>query len=285
VTDYLDLIKTREGTKRDQNGKLFVYPDSRGNPTVGWGHLVVKSDNLKFNDIVDDARADALLRQDSSAALSAAQAQARRAGITDSDFIAHLGAVNFQLGTAWNSQFKDAWHAIMAGNYNEAAEDVGNSAWNQQTPIRVQDFQQALRTLAAKTPIAAQPAMDWVSALSTAKDQARQAGIKDDDAIAALASIIAIVGKDWNTSSPELRQAWQSIKDKKYQDAEKSIGKSSWAKQSSAKGKDFQQALIAAGQQKAAEDELGKLRWPSGHAPASLRDAQNAVRNMPAKSN
>ncbi len=88
---------------------------------------------------------------------------------------------------------------------------------------------------------------DTAAALSAARSQAAQAGIRsgirNDDTIAALASVIAELGKDWNTSSPELRQAWQSIKDKKYQDAQDAVARSSWARQSPAKGRDFQQAL------------------------------------------
>jgi hypothetical protein len=38
----------------------------------------------------------------------------------------------------------------MEGKYEEAAEEAGRSSWAKQTPVRVKDFQQALKALAKK---------------------------------------------------------------------------------------------------------------------------------------
>jgi lysozyme len=54
----LQLIKDFEGCR------LKVYKDAVGFNTVGWGHLVLSEDNLQYNDIITQEKADELLKQD-----------------------------------------------------------------------------------------------------------------------------------------------------------------------------------------------------------------------------
>jgi hypothetical protein len=49
------------------------------------------------------------------------------------------------------------WGHIKAGRYLEAATAAGNTLWAKQTPVRVQDFQKALRDLDAQKKAAAGP--------------------------------------------------------------------------------------------------------------------------------
>src|ERR1700676_4148519 len=93
------LMISREGKRNT------VYRDTRGKPTVGIGHLVMPADNLRVDDVIDDARGDAFFRQDGAAALAAARTEATQAGITSSAFIPYLASVNFQLGTKWTATF------------------------------------------------------------------------------------------------------------------------------------------------------------------------------------
>jgi GH24 family phage-related lysozyme (muramidase) len=138
------LLRLREGCK------YKVYMDSRNKPTVGIGHLVTSADKLKLGDEIDDARVSAFFKKDSAKALSAAKSQAAKAGISDGQFVVYLASVNFQLGTNWNHTFKKTWDLIMKGEYEEAAKEAGKSSWNSQTPVRVKDFQLALRALPEK---------------------------------------------------------------------------------------------------------------------------------------
>jgi GH24 family phage-related lysozyme (muramidase) len=140
------LLRKREGVIRK------VYLDSRRKPTVGIGHLVTPEDNLKVGDEITDAQVSAFFKKDSAKALSAARSQASRAGIGDANFIVYLASVNFQLGTNWYTIHKKTWQLIMDGKYEEAAVEAGKSAWAKQTPVRVKDFQGALRALVKKQP-------------------------------------------------------------------------------------------------------------------------------------
>ncbi|MCB9990066.1 MAG: hypothetical protein H6867_01640 [Rhodospirillales bacterium] len=146
---FLDHLKLREGVVN------CVYRDSLGYPTVGVGHLVLPQDNLTVGDCITDAQVDAFLQQDAQNAWNAAQAQASAAGASNNPcFAIALGAVNYQLGTGWRTKFPNTWKMIEDGKYCDAAAALENTLWNSQTPVRVDDFQQALydQANAAGTP-------------------------------------------------------------------------------------------------------------------------------------
>ncbi len=137
-------LLVREGKRN------VVYRDSLGKPTVGVGHLVLPGDNLKVGDKITDEQVNAFLDKDARGAWDAANRQAAEAGITDGCFIVALASVNFQLGTGWTKKFPSTWNMIKKGQYNEAANALNGTLWAKQTPVRVQDFQKALRDLAKK---------------------------------------------------------------------------------------------------------------------------------------
>jgi len=139
------LMKLREGVRN------IVYLDTRGKPTVGIGHLVLPEDGLTVGDTITDAQVDAFFQRDGAAALAAARTEAARAGITSSDFIPYLASVNFQLGTKWTATFPNAWKMIVNGQYEAAANALQGTEWADQTPVRVEDFQKALRALPPKS--------------------------------------------------------------------------------------------------------------------------------------
>ena len=58
TNDGLELIKYFEGCK------LKVYKDTNGFPTVGYGHLVLKEDNLKVGDEITEEDAQKYLKND-----------------------------------------------------------------------------------------------------------------------------------------------------------------------------------------------------------------------------
>ena len=138
------LMALREGRRND------VYLDSLNKPTVGIGHLVVAGDKLKVGDVITDAQVSAFFEKDGAAAMSAARSQAIEAGISAAGFLPYLASVNFQLGTAWTGTFPNTWKMIVNGRYADAAKALDGTAWAKQTPVRVKDFQDALRKLPPK---------------------------------------------------------------------------------------------------------------------------------------
>ncbi|PJB70655.1 MAG: hypothetical protein CO093_07225 [Alphaproteobacteria bacterium CG_4_9_14_3_um_filter_47_13] len=145
---FLDHLKAREGVVN------CVYRDSLGFPTVGVGHLVLPADGLSVGDCISDAQVDAFLQADAAKAWSAANSQASSvAGGSSPCFAVALGAVNYQLGTGWTSKFPNTWSLIQSEQYCEAANALEGTLWNRQTPVRVDDFQVALREEAASKGI------------------------------------------------------------------------------------------------------------------------------------
>jgi GH24 family phage-related lysozyme (muramidase) len=141
---FQNLMTLREGRKNK------VYRDTVGTLSVGIGHKVTPADHLVLGQSISDAQVDQLFLADTSLALKAAADQAKTAGINDDDFLPYLAAVNFQLGVFWRVEFPHTWGLIAEGDYRLAAARLDGSLWQKQTPVRVADFQGALRALAAK---------------------------------------------------------------------------------------------------------------------------------------
>jgi GH24 family phage-related lysozyme (muramidase) len=140
---FLKHLKMREGFENK------VYLDSLGKPTVGVGHLLTEEQNKKYKvgDIVPDNILDKWLEEDSLKAWKAALKQSEDLDINDLDFIDSLASVNFQLGTNWFKIHKNTWKFLQTKKYDKAANEAQDSTWFKQTPIRVQDFQKAIRNL------------------------------------------------------------------------------------------------------------------------------------------
>ncbi len=150
MASFEQLIKKREGIKTNPKKQPVVYLDKLKKPTVGYGHLVAASDNLKVGDVVTDKQVSDFFKVDGAKALAAAKAQAAKAGIKDTNFVVYLASVNFQLGSKWTKIFKKTWKMVVDGQYADAAKALDKTAWKKQTPVRVKDFQKALLSLPEK---------------------------------------------------------------------------------------------------------------------------------------
>lgn len=139
----IEHLKLREGWRET------VYLDSRGLPTAGMGHLLTKKERQQYNvgDKIPRATLEIWAQVDTKKAFDAAVSQAAELGVSDQSFVNALASVNFQLGTAWNTVHKKTWGYMVAHEWEQAARETQKSLWNKQTPVRVQDFQIALRTL------------------------------------------------------------------------------------------------------------------------------------------
>lgn len=120
---------------------LRWYLDSLGKPTAGYGHLQRPGEEKL---LVTTALADAWFEVDITGAEDAADKQADQLPFVTRELLNVLVSVNYQLGTAWTSKFKNTWALMVAGNFGKAAYEAENSLWAKQTPVRVRDFQRAL---------------------------------------------------------------------------------------------------------------------------------------------
>lgn len=122
-----------------------VYKDSLGYPTVGVGHLVLESDGLKVGDEITDELVEMFLIEDSEKALRKAITQARELGKMSHAFIVALGSVNFQLGD-FKKVFPISYMHLKQKHPRQAVRNIKRSKWARQTPVRVEDFIDAIKT-------------------------------------------------------------------------------------------------------------------------------------------
>lgn len=140
---YLNHLKYREGEI------LEVYRDSLGYLTAGVGHLLNKDTPLREGDPITQLQSDYWLYSDAQLAWDAALEQMGLLGLADdNEFVVALACVNFQLGVNWYTIHKRTWQLMSHKEFTSAAIECEDSKWFKQTPVRVMDFQAALRKLA-----------------------------------------------------------------------------------------------------------------------------------------
>jgi GH24 family phage-related lysozyme (muramidase) len=133
------LIIKREGVRNK------VYQDTEGFLTVGIGHKVLSEDNLREGQYITSARVQELFAKDFETAYTAAKKQAEQISRPrDVNMIATLASVNFQLGTGWTREWHSTWPALQKGHYQLAISNLKASLWYRQTPVRVNDFINAI---------------------------------------------------------------------------------------------------------------------------------------------
>lgn len=135
------LMRLREGEE------LIVYLDSRGIPTGGIGHRILPADDLAVGDAISQDLIDYWFLHDGNTAWNSACGEADLAKITSPAFIPFLASVNFQLGDQWTASWPHTWKMICDGHYEMAAAALDGTPWQSETPVRVADFQAALRAL------------------------------------------------------------------------------------------------------------------------------------------
>ena len=148
--EFLEHLELREGNV-DQ-----VYLDTLGKPTCGVGHLlsIEECGEYEIGQNVSQTTRDKWLEEDAQKAWDAAAQQVQDLNIEKPEFIVALGSVNFQLGTRWMNKFPSAYKALSSKDYDEAIRQVstgsgkdGQSKWKEQTPVRVEDFVNAIKNL------------------------------------------------------------------------------------------------------------------------------------------
>lgn len=140
----IEEVKEFEGTIQYQtavgyyrNGRFWIYKDSLGYPTIGYGHLITASDN--FAGGIDEAQADALLQKDLVRTVRDAQSIYAQYNMK-TPYICQivLTEMCFQMGKGKVLKFKNTLAAMARGDYKAAAAGIRNSAWYRQTPRRAE---------------------------------------------------------------------------------------------------------------------------------------------------
>lgn len=153
--NLLSDIKIYEGTKEYQstrgyfkNGKFYVYNDSLGKPTIGYGHLVVESAGT-FSAGLTESQANDLLAKDLAAKVQDAKSIYEQYNMTGNiELQKVLTQMVFQMGKNKVLAFKNTLTSMGKGDYKAAAAGMRNSTWYKQTTSRAEKLARIVESLA-----------------------------------------------------------------------------------------------------------------------------------------
>lgn len=137
VKEYEGTIAYQQKKGMYRNGKFYSYNDSRGLPTIGYGHLILSGEN--FSNGITEAQADAMLIKDALSAYNDAKSIYEQYGMKGPVELQRvLWQMVFQMGKTRVLGFKKALQAMGAGNYKEAGAQMRDSSWYKQTTSRAE---------------------------------------------------------------------------------------------------------------------------------------------------
>ena len=143
--------KLKERIKEHEGFRSYVYKDSLGFATIGYGHLVTKEDNYAEGIEYSMEQLDATFEVDFKAACESAELVADHNNI---DLNAHPECVRevliemvFQLGVGGVSKFKKFLAHLSTSTYHLAADEMLDSRWAKQTPQRAEKLSYIIRSL------------------------------------------------------------------------------------------------------------------------------------------
>ncbi|WP_421670300.1 glycoside hydrolase family protein [Rahnella sp. EDr1-12] len=137
--ELADRLKEYEGTKQYQqtlgyfrNDKFYTYKDSLNFSTIGYGHLLTKSEVYPYG--ISEDKANALLNQD----IKIARMQYYKLELDlPQDWQDFMIIMIFQLGYAGVLKFRKMITALKVKDYKEAIVQAKDSLWYKQTPNRL----------------------------------------------------------------------------------------------------------------------------------------------------
>ena len=138
MEDVKQRIKEHEGF-RDT-----VYSDSLGFATIGYGHLVLPTDNFVEGVTYPKEQLEVLFDKDFQIALTSANE------LVDGLDLNHIAKgviveMCFQLGKPRVMKFKKMWAALRNNDFEEAANQMIGSAWHKQTTSRCESLAATMR--------------------------------------------------------------------------------------------------------------------------------------------
>jgi GH24 family phage-related lysozyme (muramidase) len=139
--------KVKERIKKHEGFRNIVYLDSLGKTTIGYGHLITKTDNFIQGKEYSKEELDALFEKDFDIACDQAMSLVGDFNICE-DAIGVVIEMIFQLGIGNVSKFKNMLEALKESDYAHAAVHMLVSNWHKQTPTRCEELAEILRTCA-----------------------------------------------------------------------------------------------------------------------------------------
>jgi lysozyme len=130
------MIDVREQLVQDEGQCLKVYLDAECNLTVGIGHRVLPSDNLKLGDTIDYIRCYELFNRDLEIAVAGVQNLIPAGVFVPADIHAVLVNMAFNLGQTKLAGFTHMLMAVKVQDWKHMAMEMIDSRWFDQVKSR-----------------------------------------------------------------------------------------------------------------------------------------------------
>lgn len=135
----MNLEQLREEIAADEGVKLEIYLDHLGLPTVGIGHLIRESDDESGCPVgtpITEGRMIELFEADVESVLEDCVTLYPEFDSFPEEVQLIIANMMFNMGRPRLSQFKMFKAAVEAGDWAEAAVQMGDSRWAKQVPNR-----------------------------------------------------------------------------------------------------------------------------------------------------
>ena len=138
------MEEVKQRIKEHEGFRDTVYSDSLGFATIGYGHLVLPTDNFVEGVTYPKEQLEELFDMDFNQAKQSANELLVGLDIND---IAKGVIVEmcFQLGKPRVMKFKKMWAALRNNDFDEAANQMIDSAWHKQTTSRCESLAATMR--------------------------------------------------------------------------------------------------------------------------------------------
>lgn len=144
---FYNLDEVKERIKTHEGFVNYVYKDTLGKRTVGYGHLCADNENWEDGKCYDNAYLNDVFEIDFMEATKQAEELIGNLVLENKANEIILEMV-FQLGKTGVSKFKKMWEALSGQDYNKAADEMLDSKWAKQTKNRAEFLAEIMRSLA-----------------------------------------------------------------------------------------------------------------------------------------
>jgi len=139
------MEEVKQRIKEHEGFRDTMYSDSLGFATIGYGHLVLPTDD--FIEGVEYPKEDLekLFELDFNEALQSANDLLEEIEVPET-IKGVICEMCFQLGKPRVMKFKKMWEGLEAADYNKAADEMIDSAWHKQTTSRCESLAELVRS-------------------------------------------------------------------------------------------------------------------------------------------
>lgn len=143
----MNLESVKVSIKIHEGFRNSVYADSLGKKTIGYGHLLTPQDDFEEGVEYDKEILEEVFNQDFDNAKQQMESFCKEYKLNIPDAIQGiLLEMIFQLGIGTLHKFKKFIQALQENNYNNAADEMIDSRWHQQTPERCKALSNRVRS-------------------------------------------------------------------------------------------------------------------------------------------